>query len=444
VPPDRHRPAVSMLYDAILVNVATSLAFFVRFSGRIPLTNLRAYLTVALWITVIRILTFYFAGLYEKEEEITPFDIFYRVFIAVTLGSIIIIALSFYLRNFPFPRSVFAISWVFNILLISVWHSYLFYFSQKIMPVKRILVVGTPKEGKELIEKAEKCLSSKYQIVGLVSKDIRHRDYRWEDIRKFIKERKADEVIIADSGLDHEKTLNIIFSCQKEGIGIWIKPGIYEVMMGKLEIAHIGDIPLIKLKNEPLKGRDKVIKRGMDVLLSLLILVFSLPILLLIPLLIRMESRGSSLYRQKRVGEKGRIYEIYKFRSMFENAEEGTGPVLAGQNDERVTRVGSWLRRTHLDELPQLFNVLKGEMSLIGPRPERPVFVEKFTREIPGYFRRFIVKPGITGLAQLYGDYDTSAQNKIKYDLAYINNWSLGLDLKIFFMSLEIILRRRR
>ncbi|RLE09999.1 hypothetical protein DRJ00_02795 [Candidatus Aerophobetes bacterium] len=431
------RTALTWLCDVILVNLGIILSFLIRFSGKVPSTNFRAYLNIALWVSLISGSVLYFSGLYEEVEEESSFDIFYKIFISVSLSSIIIVALSFYLRNLPFPRTVFVIAWILEILLISAHHSYLFYSRQRKIPPKRLLVIGTDEE--EFIRESKRQSSPKYEIVGLVNADA-----EVENLKRTIRKGKVQGVIISDLSLERSKLLDIIFGCQQEGLSVYLRPGLYEVMMGRLEMTHIGDIPLIKLKDEPLKGRDKALKGIMDFSLSLLILLFSSPLLFLIPLLIKMESKGPFLYRQKRVGEKERIYEIYKFRSMIENAEERTGPILAKDTDERVTKVGNLLRRTHLDELPQLFNILRGEMSLIGPRPERPVFVEEFKRKIPGYSRRFMVKPGITGLAQLYGNYDTSAEKKIKYDIAYINNWSLGLDLKILFMSMEIVLRMRK
>jgi len=431
------RTALTWLCDVILVNLGIILSFLIRFSGKVPSTNFRAYLNIALWVSLISGSVLYFSGLYEEVEEESSFDIFYKIFISVSLSSIIIVALSFYLRNLPFPRTVFVIAWILEILLISAHHSYLFYSRQRKIPPKRLLVIGT--DGEEFIRESKRQSSPKYEIVGLVNADA-----EVESLKRTIRKGKVQGVIISDLNLERSKLLDIIFGCQQEGLSVYLRPGLYEVMMGRLEMTHIGDIPLIKLKDEPLKGRDKALKGIMDFSLSLLILLFSSPLLFLIPLLIKMESKGPFLYKQKRVGEKERIYEIYKFRSMIENAEERTGPVLAKDTDERVTKVGNLLRRTHLDELPQLFNILRGEMSLIGPRPERPVFVEEFKRKIPGYSRRFMVKPGITGLAQLYGNYDTSAEKKIKYDIAYINNWSLGLDLKILFMSMEIVLRMRK
>ena len=437
-----------VLGDIALVNGATILSFLVRFSGRIPPMHFKSYLAIALWITIVRILTFYFTGLYE-DREATSFDTFYLVFKAVTIGSVTIVALSFYLRPLPFSRTVFIISWMFNVLLISSWHNYVYYIRKKKRPAKRFLIIGS-KESQHLAAEAGKHSTRQFEILDLESTvDKRKQNSEFdgretiEKLKTALNKGKPDRVIIANPGVSSEKILDIVFYCQEEEVDVWMVPGLYEVVMGKQEIHHLGDVPLIKIANESFKGRDKTIKMAEDFFFSLLILLLCAPLMLLISLAIRLESTGPVLYRQKRVSRKGRIYEVYKFRSMVENAEAETGPVLANEDDERVTRVGSWLRKTHLDELPQFFNILKGGMSLVGPRPERPEFVEEFTRIIPAYSRRFAVNPGITGPAQLYGRYDTSAETKLKYDLAYINNWSLGLDLKIFFMSVEIILTRR-
>lgn len=431
-----------IFYDAVLVNIATILAFLVRFSGRIPAVNFRAYLEVALWITIVRVAIFYFIGLYEKDEEMDAFDIFYSVFLAVSISSVIIVALSFYLRTLPFPRTVFVISWAFNILLISVRHSYLFYIKQKKTPPKRFLVIGGSEKGEKVIEEIKNRSFPKGEVVGWVKDGDRIKD-GLVNLRKILREKKASEVVIVDSNLPRKKILDIVFHSEAEGLNVWIVPGLYEVMMGRVKMNHLGDIPLIRLKSEPLTRRDKVIKRGIDIIFSTLVLLLFTPLMLLISIIIKIDSEGPVLYKQERVGYKDRIYNVYKFRSMYKGAELETGPILARRNDERITRVGNFLRKLHLDEVPQFFNILKGEMSLVGPRPERPVFVEDFKHNIPGYHRRFVVKPGITGLAQLYGGYETSAENKLKYDLAYINNWSLSEDLNIFFMSTEIILRGR-
>lgn len=305
-------------------------------------------------------------------------------------------------------------------------------------------MVGGSPEGEQITEEIKNQLFPRSKVVDLLGSDGKSKgSFDSRSLRSAVRQKEASDVVIADPDVSHRKILDMVFAAEAEDVTVWLVPGLYEVMMGKVELTHLGDIPLVKLKSEPLKERERVIKRLADLVFSIFVLIFSAPLILLLSLIIKLESSGPILYRQKRVGLKGKTYEVYKFRSMLEDAEAQTGPILARQNDERVTRVGSFLRMSHLDELPQFLNVLKGEMSLVGPRPERPAFVKEFNREIRGYSRRFAVKPGITGLAQLYGRYETSANNKLKYDLAYINNWSLGLDLKIFFMSIEIILRRR-
>ena len=427
-----------ILYDVLLVNIATILAFLARFSGRIPAVNFGAYLGVALYSTIVRVATFYFLGLYEEDEEMDAFDILYKVFLAVSISSVIIVALSFYLRTLPFPRTVFVISWAFNILFISGWHSYLFHLKKKKALPKRFLVLGGSRMGEKVIEEIKHRSFPKGEVVDWIKVES-----ELVDLRKIILEKRASEVIIVDSDIPRKKILDIVFHSEAEGLNVWIVPGLYEVMMGKVKISHLGDIPLIKLESEPFARKDMAMKRGIDLIFSILILLFSAPLMFLISIGIKIDSRGPVLYKQERVGHKGRIYDVYKFRSMYKEAELETGPILARKDDERITRVGYFLRKLHLDEIPQFFNILKGEMSLVGPRPERPVFVEEFKRNVPGYYRRYVVKPGITGLAQLYGGYETSAENKLKYDLAYVNNWSFGMDLNIFFMSTEIILRGR-
>jgi len=323
-------------------------------------------------------------------------------------------------------------------LLISVWHSYLFHIKQKKASPKRFLVIGGSEKGEKVIEEIRNRSFPKGEVVGWLKVES-----ELVDLRKIVSGKRVSEVIIVDSDIPRKKLLDIIFHSEAEGLNVWMVPGLYEIMMGKVKISHLGDIPLIRLESEPLTGKDMAMKRGIDVIFSILILLLFTPLMFLISISIKIDSKGPILYKQKRTGCRGKVYNIYKFRSMYKEAELETGPILARRNDERITRVGYFLRKLHLDEIPQFFNILKGEMSLVGPRPERPVFVEEFKRNIPGYYRKYVVKPGITGLAQLYGGYETSAEDKLKYDLAYINNWSLGMDLNIFFMSTEIILRGR-
>ena len=221
-------------------------------------------------------------------------------------------------------------------------------------------------------------------------------------------------------------------------------PDFYQLVSGLNKTNQIFGMPLIEISPEPMPLWEKVVKRLMDIIISLIVLVVTLPFLGIIALLIRMDSKGPIIYKQRRVGRGGRLFTIYKFRTMKEGAEAETGPTWATQNDARVTKIGYWLRKLRLDEIPQLWNVLRGSMSLVGPRPERPHFVDQFRIQIPLYTRRLRVRPGITGWAQVKWKYDSSlddVKEKTKYDLFYVENISLKMDLKILIITIITMIK---
>jgi exopolysaccharide biosynthesis polyprenyl glycosylphosphotransferase len=222
-----------------------------------------------------------------------------------------------------------------------------------------------------------------------------------------------------------------------------IMPDLYDIVSGQARISSLYGLPLMDVRPQLMKPWEEVTKRLLDFLFSLFVLIIGFPLWMLIALLIKVDSRGPIFYRQTRVGRNGRHFKILKFRSMRTDAEKHSGPVWAGKNDPRVTRFGRLLRKTHLDELPQFVNVLIGDMSLVGPRPERPFFVDKITKEVPLYNHRHRVRPGITGWAQVKHKYDENMEDvraKIKYDLFYIENLSWRMDLKIIFNTLYVII----
>jgi exopolysaccharide biosynthesis polyprenyl glycosylphosphotransferase len=223
---------------------------------------------------------------------------------------------------------------------------------------------------------------------------------------------------------------------------VYVVPSPYEILIGRRERLRLHDIPLIELR-QPVTGGAGIVKRAFDVALAAVLLLPALPLLLVAAALVWVTSPGPVLYRQVRVGKDGRPFTMLKLRTMEAEAERTTGPVLAAANDPRITPLGRVLRATRLDELPQLWNVLRGDMSFVGPRPERPEFVTRFAREIDGYTERFTVRPGVTGYAQVGGEYHTSAATKLKYDLAYIYNRTLWLDLRILSETVKVMLTRR-
>lgn len=223
-------------------------------------------------------------------------------------------------------------------------------------------------------------------------------------------------------------------------VDLYVVPNTYELLLASGCLTQVGDIPLITIYRLALPIELRAVKRVLDLVGALLLSLVFLPVFLIVPLLIWLEDRGPVFYRQRRVGRDGKIFEVIKFRTMVPDAERFTGPVWAQEDDPRVTRVGKWLRATRLDELPQVLNVLRGEMSLVGPRPERPELVMKFAERNPMFRAREAVKPGITGLAQVLGRYDTDPDSKLRFDLLYITRWGLGLDVLILFWTIPVML----
>jgi exopolysaccharide biosynthesis polyprenyl glycosylphosphotransferase len=257
---------------------------------------------------------------------------------------------------------------------------------------------------------------------------------------RLIDELDIQDVLITLGSNDHEALLEVLRLCDGKSVSIKLVPDFYAVIGGMARTEHMYGLPLIEVLPEPIPAWEQSTKRIIDLVVSLVVLVVGLPAWIFLGTLIRVTSPGPAIYRQRRVGQHGRHFTILKFRTMHDDAERASGPVWAVDNDPRYTRLGAWLRRTRLDEIPQFWNVLRGEMSLVGPRPERPYFVERLAQEIPLYNRRHRVKPGITGWAQVKWKYDESlddVRQKVKYDLFYIENMSLRMDFKILFRTIR-------
>lgn len=249
--------------------------------------------------------------------------------------------------------------------------------------------------------------------------------------------RKAEIFICPDVPEDTKS--EIILMCAKNKTVAYVVPQFYEISLYKSRLIHLNDLMVFILDRMELSFEQRIVKRVFDILFSIFALVLTAPIMLVSALIIKCTSKGPVFFKQERLTLDNKPYNIYKFRTMVVDAEAQTGAVISGKNDPRVTPFGKFLRRSKIDELPQFFNVLIGEMSVVGPRSERPEFVTNFEKEIPGYSQRFAVKAGITGLAQITGNYDTTPQDKLRYDLLYIKNYSLLQDLKIIFSTVRAV-----
>lgn len=316
--------------------------------------------------------------------------------------------------------------------------------------VHNTLIVGSEAKSRELYDEVVQYPALGYKVIGFATVDGTDRKpYKGvptlgtvDNLHELIPRHNVREVLIALDSSDHTRLLEIIRNCNSHKVGLKIMPDLYDIISGQARTNQIYGFPLIEISPQIMPPWEEAVKRGMDVVFAALVLLLGMPLWLLIALLIKLDSSGPVLYKQERVGRGGKIFKILKFRSMYQDAEK-EGPQWANRKDPRVTRVGKVLRKLHLDEIPQMWNVLKGDMSLVGPRPERPMFVEELSREIPLYPRRLRVRPGITGWAQVKHKYDESVEDvrkKVQYDLFYIENMSLRMDFKIILSTIAHML----
>lgn len=263
------------------------------------------------------------------------------------------------------------------------------------------------------------------------------------NIENIVQELNVSNVIICLERNYEDLLIEIISKLEGKNIEIKIAPDLYEIISGQARTSQLYGVPLIDVMPELMPEWEKKLKRIMDIILSFIIIIVSLPVTMIAALVIKLESKGPVFYKQERSGQGGRVFKMYKFRSMVQDAEKNTGPVWSTKDDPRITKVGKFIRKVRIDEIPQMINILRGDMSFVGPRPERPYFVEKLSEEIPLYKRRLKVRPGVTGWAQVKHKYDENVEDvkiKLRYDLFYIENMSLRMDFKIIFRTVFVVL----
>jgi Undecaprenyl-phosphate glucose phosphotransferase len=363
----------------------------------------------------------------------------------LTLTAMILIAIIYLFRRFEFSRLAFFYFWAFAMLgLLSAR-----FFARGTLRILRkrgynlrfALVAGTGPLSQKVLEKIRLHPELGIEVIGFLSREANEAGKtihqipvlgRYEDLERITREKTVDILFIAISINEYDHFENMVQKVLGELPEIKVVPASYEFLGLRGGPDELDGLPLISLQGSPLFGWDRVFKRAFDLVLGGLLLILISPVMALIGLLIKMTSKGPVFYKQERVGMDGRTFNMLKFRTMTIDAEKDTGPVWAKEHDPRRTAVGAFLRKTSLDELPQLFNVIKGEMSLVGPRPERPSFVEEFKNKIPSYMLRHKIKAGMTGWAQINGwRGNTSLEKRIEFDLYYIQNWSIGFDLRI-------------
>ncbi len=438
----------SVLVDILFINVSMVLAFLIRFGGELPAFNFRACTNLAVFITLIQIVFLYIYDLYKPERNEGFGSILTSILKAVTLGVIFTASLTFFVRFFSFPRLVFLIAWLAIVFTLTSWRVIGTSVFRINWPEQRILVVGTGDLAKQVIVELKRRAEWGYHVIGTIGRQLDQVGRKIHDVEvigvltdivPLISDRDIDRVIVTAPIRQRELLEDMARSAESD-VKVEIVPDLYEIFIGRVDYTLLSDIPLIEVTKDPTPSWVLLLKMVTDKVAALLLLVPALPLMAVFSLLVKATSPGPVFFSQERVGRNQKVFEVYKFRTMIENAEAKTGPILTTADDKRVTPLGRFMRRYRVDELPQLFNVLGGTMSFVGPRPERPFFVEQFAAEIPGYAERFRVKPGLTGLAQVSGSYATTPENKLKYDLIYIYHQSFFLDLKVIFSTIKVVL----
>ena len=416
--------------DILAANLGILLAFALRFGISFTQTaNFHAYLYCIPFLIVLTLAVMYANDLYANWVHRPGSQLATSLLVSTAMLSVYTMALSFWGRQFTFPRSVIAISFVVQAMLFVVSRRFIQYLHREYIGPQRVLIIGEDEQAvTTLVSKFQQHNPSQFEVVGFLPADcVLELPTRLVGV---------DIVAISATVADKAEAVEI---CSRHNKGVLIVPRVVDLLLHTARTETIDDILMFSIRPSSLTPGQLLMKRFMDLLISGLMILITAPLMLLVSILIPLTSRGGPIFRQERVGRHGSRYSIYKFRTMIADAERHTGPVLAEKDDGRITKLGKILRSTRLDELPQLFNVFKGQMSLVGPRPERPFFVRQFEHSIPNYSLRMMVKPGITGLAQVKGRYDSTAERKLRFDLLYLREYSLVLDIKILLQTLLVI-----
>jgi Undecaprenyl-phosphate glucose phosphotransferase len=463
--------AVLVLLDVSVTSLCWLLAYYLRFDVAavgylLPVTKgvppIERYVLLVPLLAAIWPVVLYFHGLYRVKRGRSRIDEFFGIVFSVLIGSALALGTTLYVRVYyryqpevaplwEYSQAVFGIFILLDVAALNAARWGLRHYLQRMwargLNVKRVLIAGAGDLAQTVAESLLAHHELGYRVVGFLDDDPRSRGIAGLPVlgtldraTEVAADHGADQLFIALPLDEHTKLLRLIKNVRNECLDIKVVPDLVQYATIKAALEDLDGIPIISLNEVPLRGWNSMVKRVMDASLgsaALLFLTVVVPLIPVVALMIKLRGgRGPVLLRQERMTLDGKTFQIYKFRTMVDEAERETGPVWASPDDPRRTPVGVWLRRFNLDEIPQLINVVLGDMSLVGPRPERPPFVQQFKERIPQYMLRHRVKSGITGWAQVNGwRGNTSIEKRIEFDLYYIENWSLLLDVKILLMT---------
>ncbi len=466
---------ITFLFDFLAINIAFFTAFWLRYKSNLfpeafnPSLELSTYLQPSLTVASLWIILFFFTGLYREWYKESRIDEFFVVSRTVFSGLFILFLVTSAPQVIDFvhsgnPKILFTRTKIPILLTYSscmlffatanrfVMHTILTFLFTKGIAISRVLIVGANDSGRQLLKDLKNYPQLGYKVSGFIDDNPARINEKigevsvsgcYQDIPQIVKKERIEGIIIAHISESPDDILKILEYCGDIKVNIYMVPSLMDIITGHLKTHQIFGVPLMVLLQDHMPAWEAQIKRLMDIVVSFLILTLGAPLWLLLCIIIRLGSPGPAIFKQERVGRNGKLFTMYKYRSMFIDAEKYSGPKWATENDPRITPVGKFLRKSRLDEIPQFLNVLKGEMSLVGPRPERLFFVEQLKKEIPWYVRRIKMKPGITGWAQVKHKYDASIEDvkqKVLYDLYYFENMSISLDIKILLRTFLVAL----
>jgi exopolysaccharide biosynthesis polyprenyl glycosylphosphotransferase len=455
-------PTLTIIFDIMSIEIAFLFSYWLRFNTEflrflrvgeeIPPFN--TYFLSTLVIIPIWILVLQSQKSYIPHRNVTLSNDFFQIIKSIIFGMLIIIAAAFFYRGFSYSRFVVVLLWASSIFFIFIGRVGIQFIRRNLhrkgKELRDAVIIGNNNAANMIFEKLCNKSLSGYRVVGYLADQETSHDMllskckylgKITDALHVLNENGIELAFITLENDKHQKIYNLMKQAEGINVEFMIVPDVLELMSSRYNMKEIGGIPFIQIKGIPMTTWGKIVKRMFDIVFSTIVLILFSPVVFLISLLIKLNSKGPIFYTQDRVGLDGNSFNVYKFRTMIINAEKNTGPVWASQDDPRVTKVGKFLRRTSLDEIPQFINVLRGDMSVVGPRPERLHFVNQFKDVVPKYLDRHLLKTGITGWAQVNGlRGQAPIEERTKYDLYYIENWSLAFDVKIIFKTIYSVI----
>jgi Undecaprenyl-phosphate glucose phosphotransferase len=454
-------PTLAVLFDIVAVEFAFLFSYWLRFNTSLfnflPLTEntppLQAYIYGSFVIIPVWLLIFNSRKMYGARRNMGLSDELFSIVKLITLGMLVVMSAAFFYRAFSYSRVVFFLLWISSIFSIFIGRTLVFQIERIIYSrgreLRNAVIIGANNTANRIFSQFSAHPLLGYRFVGyfadqpLSESELSSSRYlgTFLDAPELLIKERIELALIALNYDEHPKLLKLVQDCEGVNAEFMLVPDLLEVMTSGMRVKEIDGIPFIKIKGVPMTTWGRIVKRIFDIIVSSLLLLILSPLFVLISILIRLNSKGSIFFLQERIGLDGNSFMMMKFRTMYTGAEEFDKESGLGINDDpRQTSIGKILRKLSIDELPQLINVFRGEMSLIGPRPERTFYVEQFKNLVPKYLDRHRVKTGMTGWAQVNGlRGNTSLEERIRYDIYYIENWSLWFDIKIMFKTIKAV-----